>query len=108
MPSTGPGHRPAQRAEELRDLFAIIFGCAGSRLTALIFDPGLGEAGVVRSAGHVIDYVVLGSFEPGVSALNIPMTVVLGPPSVLTIPRADRSGINFIISNMPHRPRPGC
>lgn len=44
--------------------FAIIFGCADSRLAAeIIFDLGLGDAFVVRTAGHVIDDAVLGSLE---------------------------------------------
>lgn len=59
--------------------FAIIFGCADSRLAAeIIFDLGLGDAFVVRTAGHVIDDAVLGSLEYGISVLNIPLIVVLG------------------------------
>ncbi|WP_311381091.1 carbonic anhydrase [Arthrobacter sp. ISL-85] len=59
--------------------FAVIFGCSDSRLAAeIIFDLGLGDAFVVRTAGHVIDDAVLGSLEYGVSVLNIPLIVVLG------------------------------
>ena len=62
-----------------QDPFAVIFGCADSRLAAeIIFDLGLGDAFVVRTAGHVIDDAVLGSLEYGVSVLNIPLIVILG------------------------------
>ena len=59
--------------------FAVIFGCADSRLAAeIIFDLGLGDVFVVRTAGHVIDDAVLGSLEYSVSVLNVPLIVVLG------------------------------
>lgn len=59
--------------------FAVIFGCSDSRLAAeIIFDLGLGDAFVVRTAGHVLDDAVLGSLEYSVSVLNVPLIVVLG------------------------------
>ena len=59
--------------------FAVIFGCADSRLAAeIIFDLGLGDAFVVRTAGQVIDDAVLGSLEYSVSELDVPLIVVLG------------------------------
>lgn len=59
--------------------FAVIFGCADSRLAAeIIFDLGLGDVFVVRTAGHVIDDAVLGSLEYSVSVLHVPLIVVLG------------------------------
>ncbi|MDQ1595063.1 MAG: carbonic anhydrase [Arthrobacter pascens] len=62
-----------------QDPFAVIFGCADSRLAAeIIFDVGLGDVFVVRTAGHVIDDAVLGSVEYGVSVLKVPLIVVLG------------------------------
>lgn len=46
--------------------FVTIFGCSDSRLAAeIIFDMGLGDAFVVRTAGHVIDNTALGSIEFG-------------------------------------------
>ncbi|SFU02699.1 carbonic anhydrase [Arthrobacter sp. ov118] len=62
--------------------FAVIFGCADSRLAAeIIFDLGLGDAFVVRTAGQVIDDAVLGSLEYSVSELDVPLIVVLGHDS---------------------------
>ncbi|CAN5348712.1 beta-carbonic anhydrase CanB [soil metagenome] len=61
---------------------AVVFGCADSRVAAeIIFDQGLGDMFVVRTAGHVIDSAVLGSLEYAVSILNVPLIVVLGHDS---------------------------
>ena len=79
-----PSH-PNQNAERRSGLtagqapVAVIFGCADSRLAAeIIFDLGLGDVFVVRTAGHVIDDAVLGSIEYGVDVLEIPLVIVLG------------------------------
>ncbi|WP_416385078.1 carbonic anhydrase [Tersicoccus mangrovi] len=62
--------------------FAVIFGCADSRLAAeIIFDVGLGDVFVVRTAGQVIDDAVLGSLEYSVAVLSVPLIVVLGHDS---------------------------
>ena len=61
---------------------AVLFGCADSRVAAeIIFDQGLGDMFVVRTAGHVIDSAVLGSIEFAVTVLNVPLIVVLGHDS---------------------------
>ncbi|MBM4632949.1 carbonic anhydrase, partial [Rhodococcus hoagii] len=61
---------------------AVIFGCGDSRVAAeIIFDQGLGDTFVVRTAGHVIDSAVLGSIEYAVAVLNVPLIVVFGHDS---------------------------
>jgi len=61
---------------------AVLFGCGDSRVAAeIIFDQGLGDMFVVRTAGHVIDAAVLGSIEFGVAVLDVPLIVVLGHDS---------------------------
>jgi carbonic anhydrase len=61
---------------------AVVFGCADSRVAAeIIFDQGLGDMFVVRTAGHVADLAVLGSIEYAVSVLDVPLIVVLGHDS---------------------------
>lgn len=61
---------------------AVIFGCADSRVAAeLLFDQGLGDVFVVRTAGQAIDTAVLGSIEYAVVVLNVPLIVVLGHDS---------------------------
>ncbi|MFE9607231.1 carbonic anhydrase [Streptomyces sp. NPDC006012] len=59
--------------------FAVVFGCSDSRLAAeIVFDRGLGDLFVVRTAGHVLGPEVLGSIEYGVGQLGCPLVVVLG------------------------------
>lgn len=59
--------------------FAMVLGCVDSRVPPeLIFDQGLGELFVIRTAGEVIDRAVLGSLEFGVAELQIPLIMVLG------------------------------
>ncbi|UFU07454.1 carbonic anhydrase [Ruania halotolerans] len=62
--------------------FAVLFGCSDSRVAAeIIFDRGLGDLFVVRTAGHVVDTTVIGSIEYGVDVLGAPLVVVLGHDS---------------------------
>ncbi len=82
-----PAH-PSQSIEDRARLAhsqkptAVLFGCADSRVAAeIIFDQGLGDMFVVRTAGHVIDAAVLGSIEYAVTVLNVPLIVVLGHDS---------------------------
>jgi carbonic anhydrase len=71
----------ASLADEQRPT-AVVFGCADSRVAAeIIFDQGLGDMFVVRTAGHVIDSAVLGSVEYAAVVLNVPLIVVLGHDS---------------------------
>jgi carbonic anhydrase len=61
---------------------AVLFGCADSRVAAeIIFDQGLGDMFVVRTAGHVLDSAVIGSIEYAVGVLEVPLIVVLGHDS---------------------------
>lgn len=77
-PNQDVGRRTATAAAP-QEPFAAIFGCMDSRVAAeLVFDRGLGDLAVVRTAGHVVDAAVLGSLEFAVSALDIPLIVVLG------------------------------
>jgi carbonic anhydrase len=62
--------------------FAVLFGCSDSRLAAeIIFDRGLGDLFVVRTAGHVLGPEVTGSIEYGVAVLDTPLVAVLGHDS---------------------------
>jgi carbonic anhydrase len=73
-------HRAA--VAEAQRPFAVVFGCSDSRLAAeIIFDRGLGDLFVVRTAGHIIGAEVLASIEYGVSVLGAPLVVVLGHDS---------------------------
>ena len=79
-------HQDADRrtllAAPVQRPFAVLFGCSDSRLAAeIIFDRGLGDLFVVRTAGHVVGPEVLGSIEYGVAILNTPLIAVLGHDS---------------------------
>jgi len=79
--ATRPHQDPGRRAEtaQAQRPFALVFGCMDSRVAAeLVFDRGIGDLAVVRTAGHVVDAGVLGSLEFGVAVLEIPLVVVLG------------------------------
>ncbi|CDO07545.1 carbonic anhydrase [Mycolicibacterium cosmeticum] len=79
-PSQGIDHRASLTAAQKPT--AVVFGCGDSRVAAeLIFDQGLGDMFVVRTAGHVIDSAVLGSIEYAVAVLNVPLIAVLGHDS---------------------------
>jgi carbonic anhydrase len=59
--------------------FATILGCVDSRVPIeLVFDQGLGDLVVVRSAGGALDQSVIGSLEFGVAELHTPLLLVLG------------------------------
>jgi carbonic anhydrase len=77
--------RPNQSVERRTEVadgqqpFAIVFGCIDSRVPPeLVFDRGLGDIFVVRTAGHVLDHASLGSIEFGVEELHVPLVLVLG------------------------------
>jgi carbonic anhydrase len=77
-----PVNESSQRRSEVaqgQHPFATIFSCVDSRVPPeLVFDRGLGDLFVIRTAGQVIDEAVLGSLEFGVAELQIPLLMVLG------------------------------
>jgi carbonic anhydrase len=82
--SSHPNQDASRRSSlvENQHPFAVIFGCSDSRLAAeIIFDLGLGDAFVVRTAGQVIDDAVLGSLEYSIGVLGVPLIVILGHDS---------------------------
>ncbi|MGL4306765.1 MAG: carbonic anhydrase [Mycobacteriaceae bacterium] len=85
---TGNPLHPSQGIEDRARLTqaqhprAVLFGCSDSRVAAeIIFDQGLGDMFVVRTAGHVLDSAVLGSIEYAVQVLNVPLIAILGHDS---------------------------
>ena len=84
----GTPRHPNQSVEHRSELasgqrpFATLFGCSDSRVAAeVIFDQGLGDLFVVRTAGHVTSPTELGTLEFGVLVLDTPLIVVLGHDS---------------------------
>ena len=61
---------------------AMVLSCADSRMPPeLIFNVGLGDLFVIRTAGAVVDRSVLATAEYGATELNIPLLVVMGHES---------------------------
>ncbi len=59
--------------------FAVVFSCIDSRVPPeLVFDQGLGDLMVVRTAAHTHDALVAGSLEYGPAELGARLLVVLG------------------------------
>ncbi|SHT34670.1 carbonic anhydrase [Mycobacteroides abscessus subsp. bolletii] len=84
----GSPHHPSQDIARRAQLAAgqdpkvVLFGCSDSRVAAeIIFDQGLGDMFVVRTAGHVIDSAVLGSMEYAITVLGVPLIAILGHDS---------------------------
>ena len=58
----------------------MVFSCVDSRVPPeLLFDQGLGDLFVIRTAGQVMDRAVLGSLEFGVAELKISLSGSAGP-----------------------------
>ena len=58
---------------------AVVVSCSDSRVPPeILFDHGLGDLFVVRTAGNVLDDTVLGSIEYAVTHLGVRLLVVLG------------------------------
>jgi carbonic anhydrase len=77
----GSPSSPERRTELVsrQDPFAIILGCADSRVPAeLVFDQGLGDLFVIRVAGNVVTPSQLGSVELAAKRFGTPLVVVLG------------------------------
>ncbi|MGX1612277.1 carbonic anhydrase [Micromonospora chalcea] len=90
-PNQDAGHRAA--VADGQHPFAVIVGCSDSRLAAeIIFDRGLGDLFVVRTAGHTAGPEVLGSVEYAVTVLGTPLVVVLGHDSCGAV-QAAREGV---------------
>lgn len=71
----------ARRAETAKgqNPFATIVGCADSRTAPeIVFDQGIGDLFVVRTAGSLVDDYALGSIEYAVEHLGVRLIVVLG------------------------------
>ncbi|MFN3600700.1 MAG: carbonic anhydrase [Dietzia sp.] len=84
----GQMRHPGQNTEHRETLVAaqhpkaVLFGCSDSRVAAeIIFDQGLGDLFVIRTAGHISDSAVLGSIEYAIHVLETPLIVVLGHDS---------------------------
>lgn len=79
-----PDQSVERRAEVIsgQHPFAIVVGCSDSRVPPeIVFDQGIGDIFVIRTAGEVMDNATLASIEYGAEHLDVPLVVVLGHDS---------------------------
>jgi len=79
--STHPNRAVERRQETagLQEPFAVILGCADSRVSPeIIFDQGIGDLFVVRVAGNVMGPITLDSIEYAALYLHSTLIMVLG------------------------------
>jgi carbonic anhydrase len=76
---------PEQTAQRRLDVakgqhpFAVIVSCSDSRVPPeILFDQGIGDLFVIRTAGEVVTEVELGSIEYAVEHLGVQLVMVLG------------------------------
>jgi carbonic anhydrase len=86
--ASGNIEHPDQSAERMAEVvsaqhpFAVIVSCSDSRVPPeIIFDQGIGNIFVVRTAGGIVDDIAIGSIEYAVEHLGAPLVVVLGHDS---------------------------
>ena len=66
--------------DEHQEPWALVHGCIDSRESPeILFDQGLGDMFVTRTAGAVLDDTIVGSMEFGISSpYEVPILVILG------------------------------
>ena len=82
---SGKTIKPNQSEIKIKELakgqkpFAVIVGCSDSRVpNEIIFDQGLGDLFVIRTAGQVSSYASWGSMEFATAVLGAKLILVLG------------------------------
>jgi carbonic anhydrase len=75
-------NQSAERRNEIvkgQHPIAVIVSCSDSRVPPeIVFDQGLGDLFVIRSAGNLVDDIGLGSIEYAVEHLGVQLIIVLG------------------------------
>jgi carbonic anhydrase len=91
-PRQNTTHR--QRLVEGQKPFAAVLSCSDSRVPSeIIFDQGLGDLFIVRTAGHAVNGLVLASLEYAVHALRVPLVIVVG--------HAECGAVRAVMENQP-------
>ncbi|MCJ7443519.1 MAG: carbonic anhydrase, partial [Methanotrichaceae archaeon] len=102
---THPNQSAERRAEVVsaQHPFAVVVSCSDSRVPPeIIFDQGIGDVFVIRTAGEVMDNATLGTIEYGVEHVNCSLIVVLGHDSCGAVKAAVAGGeapghINYLV-----------
>lgn len=92
--------------------WAVVVGCSDSRVPVeAVFDVGVGELFVVRSAGNVLGEVGLASIRFAVEVLGAKTVVVLGHEDCGAVKAAlsgEAPGWLAPVTDSVHIPTPGC
>lgn len=76
-PNLGKDRRETLRMGQ--NPIAVVLACSDSRVPVEhIFDAGLGDIFVVRTAGQILGEEVMGSVSYAVNSLDVPLVIVLG------------------------------
>lgn len=93
--ASSPVSLSVNRRRELADSqhpIAMVLSCADSRVPPeFVFNVGLGDLFVIRTAGEVIDRSILATIEYGAEHLHIPLLVVMGHESCGAVKAAAES-----------------
>ena len=93
--ASSPVSLSVNRRRELADSqqpMAMVLSCADSRVPPeFVFNVGLGDLFVIRTAGEVIDRSILATVEYGAEHLHIPLLVVMGHESCGAVKAAAES-----------------
>jgi carbonic anhydrase len=93
--ASSPVSLSVNRRRELADAqhpVAMVLSCADSRVPPeYVFNVGLGDLFVIRTAGEVIDRSILATIEYGAEHLHIPLLVVMGHESCGAVKAAAES-----------------
>lgn len=93
--------RRADTADHGQHPYVVIVTCADSRVPPEhIFEAGIGELFVIRTAGNVIGTYELGSIEYGVEHLGVSLVVVLGHTGCGAVQAALEGGAHGFIKNI--------
>jgi carbonic anhydrase len=89
--------RRAELAIARQQPFAIVLGCADSRVPAeIVFDQGLGDLFVIRVAGNIVAPSQIGSVEFAAERFGTRLVVVMG-----------HTGCSAILAALEHMENPG-
>lgn len=73
---------------------AVVVSCSDSRVPPeIVFDQGIGDLFVIRTAGEVVKDVELGSIEYAVEHLHVPLIIVLGHKRCGAVEAAVKGGV---------------
>lgn len=79
MTHKNQGKKRRAETAKTQEPFAVIVTCSDSRVSPeVLFDLGMGDIFVVRSAGNIVDDIGIGSIEYAVEHLGAKLIVVLG------------------------------